>query len=102
MEQARMTSRIRPEFVEVAVWDDLRKIARKFRDLADTSKFRHRRPLDIAYLKRCAEQADAVVQQMSEGSMSLDHGIDWVHFLDNHYDNVRAVTNARPGKGPKA
>ena len=97
-----MTSRIRPHFVEVAVWDDLRKIARKYRDLADTSRLRHRPPVDIAYIKRCADQADAVVEQMSAGVMTIDDGIDWVHYLDAHLASVRTMTNARPGKGPNA
>lgn len=95
-----MTSRIRPHFVEVAVWDDLRQIARKYRDLADTSRFRHRKPIDINYLKRCANQADAVVQQMSEGIMRIDDGIDWVHFLDEHLKNVYRLTMANRGRGP--
>jgi hypothetical protein len=95
MEQARMSKLIRPEFAEVALWDDLRAEGIRYLKLANDAKKRGVHQADVNYITRCSLQCAEVIQQLSRGDIKFMDAMNWLHVFRDHYEPCEAIVYGR-------
>lgn len=92
-----MTARTRPQFVEVALWDDLRKLGTRYLKLANDARRKRCNRIDVQYLTECSMQAAAVMQGLSQGKYTIDEALDLHDVLERHLTDCRTIVSARSG-----
>lgn len=90
-----MTASARPEYAEVALWDDLTRLGAKYLKAARLAKSRGVHQADVNYLARCAVQCAATIQRMSEGSITFAQGLDLFDTLDKHLADAAHLAHER-------
>jgi hypothetical protein len=90
-----MNKQIRPEFAEVALWDDLRAEGIRYMKLAKDAKKRGVQQADVNYISRCSLQCAEVVQQLSLGKINFMEAMNWLHVFRDHYEPCESIVYGR-------